>query len=85
MNTENIVKRLSMWTAVVAAVLMIPFVTKMPWTGSDYFFAGVVLFACAAAYVFATQNMSDINHRLTVGVAVLLFIFMVIGWAATGP
>lgn len=56
-----------------------------PWTGSDFVFAGAVLFGCAITYELATKNMSSLKHKATVGLAVLFFVFMVMGWAAAGP
>ena len=85
-NTQgNIIKRLSVWAAVVVAILMVPLLTNAPWTGSDYIFAGIVLSACATTYVLSTRKMSSIKHRAAVGAAILLFILLVMGWAATGP
>lgn len=77
----NTVRRLTVWAAVVAAVLMIPFVTKAPWTGSDYVFAGIVLYGCAAAYELATKNMSNRMHRVAVGVAVAMVVLLIWAWA----
>lgn len=82
---RNVAKRLPIWMLVIAGVLIIPLVTNAPWTGSDFVFAGVVLFACAAVYEFAARNMSDIKHRAVIAAGVFFFIFMVIGWAASGP
>lgn len=82
---RNIKKRLRMWAIVVAAVLMIPFLAKAPWTVGDFVFAGVVLFSCATVYEFTTRNMSNKMHRIAVGLAVLAFIALVIAWAAAGP
>ena len=82
---DNVMKRLGYGVVAVAAVLMIPFLTNMPWTGFDYIFAGMVLSACAIIYVLATQHMRAVSHRVAVAAGILLFIFLVIGWAASGP
>jgi hypothetical protein len=82
---SNMPKRLGVSAVIVALVLMIPFVTNAPWTGSDYLFAGIVLSLCALVYVFATKNMPSRRSKALVAAAILLFIFLVIGWAATGP
>lgn len=82
---RNIPKRLSVWAMIVVAILMIPLLTKAPWTGSDYVFAGIVLSLCAITYEMITRNMSNPKQRAAVGTGVLFFIFMVIGWAASGP
>jgi len=78
-------KRLCIWATVVALVLMIPLLTNAPWTGSDYIFAGIVLSICATVYVFATRNSNNVKRKAVVGAGVLFFIFLVMGWAATGP
>lgn len=80
-HKRNISKRLSIWALVVASILMIPLLAKFPWTGSDYIFAGVVLFGSAAAYEFLTKNMRNQNYRIAVGVAVALFVFFIWGLA----
>ncbi|MBA3633450.1 MAG: hypothetical protein H0W58_11695 [Acidobacteria bacterium] len=82
---RNITKRLSVWAAIVAAVLMIPLLAKAPWSAGDFVFGAVVLFASATVYELATRNMSNKKHRIAVGVAVLAAIALVIVWAATGP
>lgn len=79
---KNIIKKLSIWAIVVVGILMIPVVTKAPWTSSDFIFAGIVLFGCATVYELATRNMSNRNHRILVGIAVIAFIGLVIAWAA---
>jgi hypothetical protein len=85
-NTQrNVLQRMAVWVALIAAVLLVPFVTKAPWTGSDYIFAGTVLLVCATVYELATKNLSSLKHRLVIGAAILFFIFLVIGWAASGP
>jgi hypothetical protein len=82
---RNLPQRLIVWALAITAVLLIPYLTKAPWTGSDYVFAGIVLSACAGVYELATKNMSHLKHRLVIGLAILFFIFLVIGWAASGP
>jgi uncharacterized membrane protein YfhO len=84
-NTNNTKKRLGIWAIVVMAILMIPFLTNAPWTGSDYIFAGVVLFVLATAYELITRNLKNKFHHVLVGGAILLIIVLIIGWAATGP
>ena len=84
-QTKNIKKRLSVWIFVVAAILMIPFSAKAPWTGSDFVFASIVLLGCATAYELITKNMQNKIHRIAVAIAVLFLIALVIAWAASGP
>jgi predicted PurR-regulated permease PerM len=86
MSTQrSMAKRLAVWMIVVVAILMIPLLANAPWTFGDFVFAGIVLSACAAVYEYATRNMSSVKQRAAVAAAVLFFIFLVIGWAATGP
>lgn len=73
------------WTVAIAAILLIPLLTKAPWTVGDFVFAGVGLFGCATAYELATRNTNSKARRIAVAAAILVFIFLVIGWAATGP
>jgi uncharacterized membrane protein YfhO len=84
-NIHNTKKRLTIWAVVVIAILMIPFLTNAPWTGSDYVFAGIVLFILATAYELITKNLKNKLHHVFVGGAILLIIVLIIGWAATGP
>lgn len=84
-QTKGLIKRLAVGELVVAGILLIPFLTKAPWTGSDYLFAGVVLSICSLIYVFVTRNMKNNLHKLGVAAVILFFILLVIGWAATGP
>ena len=78
-------KRLSVWAAVAAGILTIPLLTNAPWTGSDFVFAGVVLFGAAAVYELATRTVTDKNRRIAIGVAVLFVLFLIWGWAVGGP
>lgn len=80
----NINKRLSIWAVIVSVVLMIPFVTKAPWTKGDYIFAGLVLMVLVAIYEFLTRNKSK-KHRFAVGLGFLIIVALILGWAATGP
>jgi asparagine N-glycosylation enzyme membrane subunit Stt3 len=81
----NITKKIGLWTLVVAAILMIPVVLRFPWTGSDFIFAGIALSICAFTYEFLTRNMTSPAGKIAVAVAILLFIILILGWAATGP
>ncbi|HEX8227077.1 MAG TPA: hypothetical protein VF572_04390 [Candidatus Saccharimonadales bacterium] len=84
-HDRNIAKRLVSWAMVIAAVLLLPFATHAPWTGSDYVFAGIVLSVLAVLYELITKNMTQRRHRIFAGLGVLLIIFLIMGWAATGP
>lgn len=91
MNTKdikakrNVPLRLCIWAVVIAGVLLIPYLANAPWTGSDFVFAAIVLSGCAIAYELITRNMTQAKDRALVGASVLFFIFLVIGWAASGP
>ena len=78
---KNIIKRLSYWALIVVAILLIPYIGGFPWTISDFIFAGVVLYGCAAFYELLTRNMANKTHRMTVGAAVALIILLIWGWA----
>lgn len=73
-----------MWAIIVAAVLLIPLVTKAPWTGSDFVFGAILLFGSATVYELATRNMSNKNHRIAVSIAVLAVLAFIWVAAATG-
>lgn len=74
-----------MWAVAVAGILLIPFLSKAPWTASDFVFAAAGLFGFATLYELVTRNMNNRTHRIAVGIAIVLAILMVIAWAATGP
>ncbi|HYF97265.1 MAG TPA: hypothetical protein VD947_04495 [Patescibacteria group bacterium] len=82
---RNVPQRLSVWALVIAGVLMIPLVTNAPWTASDFIFSAVVLFILVTIYELATKNMSDVKHRAYVAFGVFFTIFLIMGWAASGP
>lgn len=74
-------KRLALWGVGIGALLMIPVIGNFPWTGSDFVFAGGVLFACAAAYELITRTMSNKIHRLVVGGVIGMIIMAIWTWA----
>jgi uncharacterized BrkB/YihY/UPF0761 family membrane protein len=82
---KSTLKRLGLWSILVVAILIIPFLTKAPWTASDFVFGGVGLFGFATIYELVTRKMVNKKHRIAVGVAIVIAIMMVVGWAATGP
>lgn len=81
---RNIAKRLSVWAVLVAAMLMIPLLTRAPWTGSDYVFGAVLLFGAASVYEMATRKIDDPSRRLKVGAVVFVVLAFVWVGAATG-
>ncbi len=81
----NTTKRLGMWAALVASILMLPLLANAPWTISDFIFAGVVLFGSASVYEFTTKNMNNKTHRMVVGIGVLTVVLLIWAWAVAGP
>lgn len=75
---RNTAKRLVVWVGFVTGVLMIPLLANAPWTGSDFVFAGVVLFGAALGYELATRNM-DSKKRIIVGAGVAAMVLFI--WA----
>lgn len=82
---KNLPKRLSIWAAVVAAILMIPFVAQMPWSAGDFIFAGVVLFGLATVYELATRNIKNVKYRVIVGAVIVTVLILIWAWAVAGP
>ena len=79
--TRNTMKRLSIWALVVIGILLIPYMANFPWSVSDFVFAGGVLFGAATLYEITTMKIHNQNHRIAVGAAVLLVVFLIWGWA----
>jgi predicted PurR-regulated permease PerM len=80
-QTNNLVKRLGYWALIVIAILLIPYVGGFPWTLSDFIFAGIVLYGCAAVYELLTKQMANKTHRIAVGAVVVLLLLLIWGWA----
>jgi hypothetical protein len=80
MKSNNVVQRLGIWAVIVGAILLIPLLGKAPWTMGDFIFAGVVLFGAATIYEVMTKKM-DRAHRIAVGFAVAMVVFLIWGWA----
>ena len=80
---RNITRRLVVWAIIVALILIVPlvamqFTDEVNWTRSDFVVAGVLLFGSALIYELATNNMTNTNNRLAVGIvvaAVLLWLW----------
>ncbi len=81
---RNTRKRLTVWAIIVGAILMIPLVTRAPWTTGDFIFGAVVLFGCATVYELTTRNMCNKNHRIAVGVIVATTLVCIWGLAVSG-
>lgn len=74
-NAENdAVRRMSRWrmAAWIAAalLLLLPLVAGAPWSGSDYVFAGILLFGSLGAYEVAARMSGDTAYRAGAGVAI---------------
>lgn len=72
-------RRLAVWAAVVAALLMIPLLGRWPWTVLDFVAGGALLFGSALAYELATRNAHNPRRRMAVAVAVAAIALYV--WA----
>ena len=84
MKQKNIPQRLGIWALIIAAILMIPYLTSAPWTSFDFILAATVLFTLATIYELATKNMKSLKSRLMIGAGILILIVLIMGWAATG-
>jgi Kef-type K+ transport system membrane component KefB len=78
---EKMIKRLLIWAFIVAGVLMVPLLSHAPWTGSDFVFAGIVLFSSAALYEFSADKIKNRNGRIVIGIAVALLVLAIWAWA----
>lgn len=81
MKSKNLTKRLTIWAVVVTVILMIPFVTKAPWTLFDYTFAGIVLFGLSSIYELSTKNIQKTNQKLIIAVIILTILICIWAWA----
>lgn len=71
------------WAVVVAAVLMIPVVTHAPWTGSDFVFAGVILFGATTSYEVIAHKMRTPGGRRMVGAVIAFMVLAIWAWAVS--
>lgn len=79
---QNITKRLSVWAAVVALILMVPlvamqFTDEVVWTLFDFVFAGTLLFGTGLAYELVARKGGTIAYRAAVGVALAAALLLV--------
>jgi hypothetical protein len=81
----NITKRLTIWAGLMAAILMIPFLTNSPWTSLDYISAAVVLFGSAACYEIAASKMKNKAYRLIAAVVAIGVVMSLWALAVSGP
>jgi hypothetical protein len=77
MIMQNTKRRLTLLTVVVAALLLIPFLAKWPWSSSDFVAAAVMLLGSGVAYEFISRRAQNTAYKLGVAGAVgtALFIF----------
>ena len=71
---QNITKRLSVWAAAVALILMVPlvamqFTNEVVWDETDFIVAGVLLFGTGLAYELVARKGGTIAYRSAVSVA----------------
>ncbi len=78
-------RKIGIWALLIVLILSIPYIAKAPWTGSDYLFAGIVLFALAFIFEYVTRNTTNIYYKVLVGWGLMVCIALLIGWAASGP
>ena len=83
--SKNLNKQLAIWAVLIAGILLTIFLVGAPWTSTDYFFGGSVLFLLAAGYEFATVKLHSLKQRIAVAILVGLILVGILGWAATGP
>ena len=79
---QNITKRLSVWAAVVALILMVPLVAMqlaydVVWTLSDFVFASALLFGAGLAYELVSRKGSTVAYRAAAGVALATALLLV--------
>jgi hypothetical protein len=74
---QNITKRLSVWAAVVALILMVPLLARWPWTLGDFVFAGVLLFSTGLAYELVVRKGDNLAYRVAVGLALAAALLLV--------
>jgi hypothetical protein len=79
---QNIIKRLSVWAAVVALILTVPlvamqFTDEVVWTLFDFIFAGTLLFGSALAYELVATKGGTIAYRAAVGVALAAALLLI--------
>lgn len=75
--TRNTTKGLMVWAGLVTGMLMIPLALNFPWTGSDFVFAGSVLFGAAAGYELTVESMNEPKQRMVVAVGTAMIVLFV--------
>ena len=76
---QNITRRLVMWAAVVALILLVPLLARAPWDLADFVVAGVLLFGTGLTYELIAKKGGTFAYRAAVGIAcaaALLLVWM---------
>jgi len=81
---QNIVRRVGVWSLVVALILTVPLIamqmtTEVDWTLGDFVVIGILLFGAALAYELVARRIPHTAHRLLVGAVFLLGVLIM--WA----
>ena len=64
---------------IIITILLVPYLTRMPWTASDYVVAAVLLCGTGFMFELVTNNISSSKKKLVAGGAVLLVAIYI--WA----
>jgi len=85
MNYRNLL----LYALVTALLLLIPlvamqFTAEVNWTGSDFVFAGLLLFGSGLVYEFATRNVTGPRSSAIIAIIVLAVLAFIWVGAATG-
>ena len=76
---QNIARRLVVWAAVVALLLLVPLLARAPWDAADFVVAGFLLFGTGLTYELVARKGGSIAYQAAVGVAcaaALLLVWM---------
>jgi hypothetical protein len=76
---QNITRRLVVWAAAVALILLVPLLARAPWSLADFVVAGVLLFGTGLTYELVARKGGTIAYRAAVGIAcaaALLLVWM---------
>ena len=92
---QNITRRLMVWAAVVALILLVPliamqFTEEVNWDLFDFVFMGTLLYGSALTYELVARKMSNGAYRAAVGLAVVTSVLLVwingaVGIVGDGP
>ena len=79
---QNITKRLSVWAAIVALIMMLPlvamqFTDEVVWDETDFIVAGILLFGTGLGYELVARKMGNIAYKSAVGVALAAVLILV--------